>query len=50
MTREQQAEYLKGMIVEIQGDKNSANPIKTVHTEKSLFIEMAYCFIHKHGK
>lgn len=52
MKREQQAEYLKEQLAKLFYDKkeNPKNQIVTCHVEKELFIEMAFCFISKHGK
>lgn len=49
MEREQQAELLKEELAKLLND-DKTNPIVTVHVEKELFIEMAFCFIAKHGK
>jgi hypothetical protein len=52
MNREQQAEYLKEQLAKLLNDKeeNPDNEIAICHVEKNLFIEMAFCFISKHGK
>ena len=49
MTREQQAEYLKEELAKLLND-DKTNPVVTCHVDKRLFIEMAFCFIAKHGK
>jgi hypothetical protein len=52
MTREQQAEHLKEELAKLLNDKkdNPQNPILICHVNVDLFIEMAFCFIAKHGK
>lgn len=52
MNREKQAEYLKEQLAKLLNDKkeNINNPIAVCHVDKDLFIEMAFCFIAKHGK
>lgn len=47
--RENQAEYLKEQLAKLLNDDKD-NPVYTVHVQKELFIEMAFCFIAKHGK
>lgn len=49
MNREQQAEYLKKELANLLTD-DERNPVITCHVDKELFIEMAFCFIAKHGK
>lgn len=49
MKRDQQAEYLKDQLAKLLNDEKD-NPIKVCHVDKELFIEMAFCFIAKHGK
>lgn len=49
MNREQQADYLKEQLAKLLND-DKENPIVTCHVDKELFIEMAFCFISKHGK
>jgi len=46
--RAAEAEYLKERLGELLND-NDENPTVTVHVAKELFIEMAFCFIAKHG-
>jgi len=54
MTREQEAEILKERLAVLLNDKkenpNPNNQIQICHVQKELFIEMAFCFIAKHGK
>lgn len=52
MNREEQAEYLKEQLAKLLNDtkENPNNPISICHVDKDLFIEMAFCFIAKHGK
>lgn len=47
--RAYQAEYLKEQLAMLLNDKGE-NPVAVVHVNKELFIEMAFCFIAKHGK
>ena len=47
--REEQAEYLKEKLAMLLNDDKN-NPVTICHIEKALFIEMAFCFIAKHGK
>ena len=49
MNREQQAEYLKEQLAELLKE-GEENPIVTCSVPRKLFIEMAFCFIAKHGK
>ena len=49
MDREQQAEYLKEQLAKLLNDDKN-NSISICHVDKELFIEMAFCFIAKHGK
>jgi len=49
MNREQQAEYLKEQLAKLLNDDKD-NPISICYVNKELFIEMAFCFISKHGK
>ena len=52
MTREQEAEFLKEQLAKLLNDKkeNPNNQIATCVVNRDLFIEMAFCFIAKHGK
>lgn len=49
MDREQQAKYLKEQLAKLLNDDKN-NPISICHVDKELFIEMAFCFIAKHGR
>jgi len=49
MSREQQAEYLKDKLSELLNDDEN-NPVVICKVGKEIFIEMAFCFIAKHGK
>lgn len=49
MTRDEQAKYLKAQLAKLLND-DPKNPITICHVDKELFIEMAFCFIAKHGK
>ena len=46
--REAEAEYLKEQLGELLSEKEE-NSVVTVSVTKKLFIEMAFCFIAKHG-
>lgn len=53
MTREHEAEYLKKeifTILESRKNEDSKQEIILAHVNADLFLEMAYCFIAKHGK
>ena len=47
LDRDQQAEHLKYRLGVLLSEKDSV--LKTCTVEKGLFIEMAFCFIAKHG-
>ena len=49
MNRQEQAEFLKQELAKLLNDDKN-NPVATCHVDKQLFIEMAFCFIGKHGK
>jgi hypothetical protein len=49
MDREQEAELLKEELAKLLND-DKKNPVIICHVAKDLFIEMAFCFIAKHGK
>ena len=46
--RRAEAEYLKEELAKLLNDDED-NPIITCNVTKELFIEMAFCFIAKHG-